>query len=366
MQPEPTGNLWCELRARWSKKGCNKEQKKVVVFSTKPGKEHTIGSAASCTLTVEDRKSEDVHAVISSCVVGGKTGVYLFPKGRVLRRIGIKGQPSRSEILAVGSVFKVGAISLKVTALRANTGEVNEDRFALKKGCETEGVAPSGGVADVEEGEEEERFDESTECFICYLKDGEAEKAAGAGEDLGRRKNPLIRSPCLNPKNGCGVGHVDCFLQYIQKSGKEKCSTCHRPYPSEFVSTAPCLELKVVRHKWEFAWIGKRQFKILFSQADRISVGRSPEAEVILPCDSVQDVHARIELDRTTKQFLLKDNNSPTRTFLQVSRPQELSGQVSSHTPSCADLKIGKTNVTVRITNKKPKKRTSRFKIPFL
>ena len=350
----------CEIEARTRPRTPSEEEVVTKVkLEVTPGAELSIGQSDSCSVTLTDGRCEKVHAVVGCRSVGGRQGVYLVPKARTHSLVGKRQRGGGKRVLRVGSVFKVGAISMKVTNLCTSISEAFD---TVTHADTTTGSVSSGSCTGAEESEESCQLDSEAVCYICFLREGQSpvkpecdkDVRNSPGEERGAKKtilqrNPLLCSPCGNRKKGCGHVHLRCLLKWIEKSGKEKCM-CGATFPPHFISAPPCLELKVVRHRWPYSFMGKRLFRLSFLQTDKVGVGKMSSAEVLLPEKTVDDIHAWIKFDRERKQFFLEDNDSSSGTYIQVSEPQCLLPNDSVDTP--LDFMVGRTTLSMKLLPK--------------
>ena len=159
--------------------------------------------------------------------------------------------------------------------------------------------------------------------------------------------NPLIRNPCGKCSGSSRYVHLQCILTWIKSSGSGHCSICNGALPEHFASPPPNLELKVVRHRRGHAWVGTRRFRLSFVDKESSTIGRDAESDVRLSDRSVCGVHARITWDKEEKRFLIQDCASVTGTYVQ------LMGQMELPMDEATYVKIGRTTLSVRLTQKK-------------
>ena len=236
---------------------------------------------------------DDRCAPLNARLVAGGNGesVILVPEARLYRLIGMGMKPKNMlQPMSMGTVIKVGSVSLEVTALCADDGENFVQRFVgeLKKPASSavQGVGrellgsrqtESDAGVNVESNEDDEdehddrealQEDETPVCYICWggaddpvpteelnavRKKGERRSAADkrtnqTGGLSDKNPNPLIINPCGKCSGSSRYVHLQCMLTWIKSSGSGHCSICNGALPQHFSSPPPNLELKVVRY----------------------------------------------------------------------------------------------------------------------
>mmetsp|Transcript_9408 Transcript_9408/g.11280 ORF Transcript_9408/g.11280 Transcript_9408/m.11280 type:complete len:601 (+) Transcript_9408:197-1999(+) len=214
-----------------------------------------------------------------------------------------------------------------------------------------------GGIEhDVEEHEEVNDGDGSNVSELEKKEGSDTEIAGSAITDKAAEKlNPMIKNPC-GQCSGCSkYVHLQCLLTWIKKSGSGHCTICNGVLPPHFASSPPNMELKIVRHRRGHSWVGTRRFRLSFADSSTRFIGNSSRADVRLPDRSVNELHAVIKYDRSKKQFFIADNHSKGGTFLQINEPMKLLQMpVSCGTNPLCEFKIGRTNLSVKFSQKRP------------
>lgn len=399
------GQLWVFIKAKTRQHNSNRITRKNVWFEAKSNEVMTVGRNEDCTLMLEDDRCAPINARIFAT---SNETVVLAADARMYRLIGMGFKPRSSVVqLAVGMVIKVGSVSLEVTSLCTKEGDNFLERFEseltsqaaihpkkknqsakLIEGGGGDGHTPVGsldtaralsterdsmggdGVTDQSEDEEDvvEAADEKdcpAVCYICWggpddpvgqdelsqvRRKGErrapAERAGGAA-DSKDDPNPLIRNPCGKCSGSSRYVHLQCILTWIKSSGSGHCSICNGALPEHFASPPPNLELKVVRHRRGHSWVGTRRFRLSFADKPTATIGRDAEADVRLSDRSVCAVHARISFEKEEKRFTIQDCASVAGTYVQ------LMGQMELPLDEATYVKIGRTTLSVRLTQRR-------------
>jgi len=279
-------------------------------------------------------------------------------------------------------VIKVGSVSLEVTSLCTKEGDNFLERFeselaahTKKKPALSDGQTEPrmstdreslGDVTDQSEDEEdvEEDKDSPAVCYICWggpddpvgmdelnavRKKGEKKHNGTKSGDEEKRAdpNPLIRNPCGKCSGSSRYVHLQCILTWIKSSGSGHCSICNGALPQHFSSPPPNIELKVVRHRRGHSWVGTRRFRLSFVDKPTAVIGRDADADVRLSDRSVCGLHARITFEKEEKRFVIQDCASMTGTYVQLVGQMELPPDEATY------LKIGRTTLSVRLTQRR-------------
>jgi hypothetical protein len=372
--------LWCFVKAKTRMHNSNKITRKSAWFESKPGAQLTIGRKEGCDLILDDDRCAAVNARL---VPGGQGEVVLVADARMYRLIGMGMKPKNMAVpMQIGTVIKVGSVSLEVTAMCTDDGENFVQRFVgeLKpkphsvhgqrenESRQTESNEDEGEDEDDEHPAPAVEDDETPVCYICWggaddpvaaeelnavRKRGERRSAAdkraqgGAGVAVEKNPNPLIRNPCGKCSGSSRYVHLQCMLTWIRSSGSGHCSICNGTLPQHFSSPPPNLELKVVRHRRGQSWTGTRRFRISFSDKQIALIGRDSESDVRLSDRSVCATHAQITFDKDTKQFFIQDHASLSGTFILLTGQLELPADEPTY------VKIGRTTLSMRISSRR-------------
>ena len=383
--------LWCLIKSKTRQHNSWKEVKKSFWYEAREGKSFTIGRDSNCDLQLEDDRCSPLNAKIETRTTENGWGVFLNPYSRMYRLVGMQGKPSTQYVVSIGSVIKVGSISLEVTDMCTDETDDFAERFAVEIGSSSNGRNGSASSSstswesDKEKEEEQPNVEDSSVmdssnveesdgkdnqsnqepekkqdvelsdeamCYICW---------GGVDEDNDEEKkkvknNPMIRNPC-GTCSGCSqYVHLQCLLTWISKSGSGHCSICNGVLPSHFASPPPNIELKIVRHRRGHSWVGTRRFRLSFAESDRVYIGKDSSANVRLPDRSVSSFHACVQFKRDTKEFVVMDNHSLSGTFVQIANPLELR-PISTSSPSSSssssgptEFKIGRTSLSIKVS----------------
>jgi len=387
---------WCLVKAKTRQHNSTRVAKKMIWFEAKPGAVFKIGSAkkddkktaTDNDLKLDDDRCKELNAQLRTAMVDGKAaGIALEPMERMYRLIGSGSKRNMGPAeIGIGSVIKVGSVSLEVIDLSTDESEDFVERFRVEideskasrhvhrhgpskrhedsVALESDGSNELPGEEDDEAGASDDiRSEEDAEkdddldkmCYICWgdadadlVEDQEEDDTlpSRVAEPLGR-ENPLIRNPCGRCVGSSQYVHLNCLLQWITSSGSGNCSICGTALPSHFSSPPPSLELKVIRHRRNAPWSGVRRFRISFAERGFAVIGRDSSADVRLGDRSVGAQHAKISFDRDTRQFFVSDMNSLGGTFLQLKDPLSLEPEESVY------AKIGRTLITLRATHRR-------------
>lgn len=379
--------LWCFVKTKTRLHNSNRVIKKNVWFEAKPNSILTIGRREDCDLHLDDDRCAALNARLMA--MGGES-VMLVADARMYRMIGMGFKPKSTLVpLQVGSVIKVGSVSLEVTWLCTKEvdnlverfeSELRSSEFRTTKrigggdssspakhlaGLAKDGTDSLGGTDVSDDEEDVEEDNEPAVCYICWggaddpaaqeeldairrrcEKRSTAEKRA-ASSDGKQDPNPLIRNPCGKCSGSSRYVHLQCILTWIKTSGSGHCSICRGNLPQHFSSPPPNIELKVVRHRRGHSWVGTRRFRMSFVDKSSITIGRNADAEVRLPDRSVCGVHARITFDSEKKQFFIQDCASMTGTFVQ------LVGQMELPTDEATYVKVGRSTLSIRLSRRR-------------
>jgi hypothetical protein len=121
-------NLWCIVKAKTRQHNSTRIITQKVWFEGKPNATLSIGRQENCDLRLEDDRCSPVNAKLISSPDGSM--ISLHAEGRMYRLIGIGNKTcNTTTVLTVGSVIKVGSVSLEVTALCTEQGENFMERF---------------------------------------------------------------------------------------------------------------------------------------------------------------------------------------------------------------------------------------------
>jgi len=355
----PAAAVWCFVKAKTRMHNSNKITRKSMWFEAKPGGQLTIGRKDGCDMILDD----DRCAALNARLVSGPNSesVILVPEARLYRLIGMGMKPKNLLLpMTIGTVIKVGSVSLEVTALCADDGENFVQRFVgeLKKKkplVRLSGDAPadSRNTESHEEEDDDDHDDDDQDVLdddetpVCYICWGGADDPVPT-EELNavrtKNPNPLIRNPCGKCSGSSRYVHLQCMLTWIKSSGSGHCSICNGALPQHFSSPPPNLELKVVRHRRGQSWTGTRRFRISFSDKSTALIGRDPDVDVRLSDRSVCGAHAQISFDKDKRQFFVQDHSSLTGTFILLTSQMELPTDEPTY------VKIGRTTLSLRVS----------------
>ena len=369
---------WVFVKAKTRQHNSNRVVRKNIWFEAKPNAELTIGRQ-DCDLILDD----DRCAAVNARLIATNDAVLLIAEARMYRLIGMGFKPRSALVpLSVGMVIKVGSVSLEVTSLCTKEGDNFLERFeselaahTKKKHALSDGQTEPrmstdreslGDVTDQSEDEEdvEEDKDSPAVCYICWggpddpvgmdelnavRKKGEKKHNGTKSGDEEKRAdpNPLIRNPCGKCSGSSRYVHLQCILTWIKSSGSGHCSICNGALPQHFSSPPPNIELKVVRHRRGHSWVGTRRFRLSFVDKPTAVIGRDADADVRLSDRSVCGLHARITFEKEEKRFVIQDCASMTGTYVQLVGQMELPPDEATY------LKIGRTTLSVRLTQRR-------------
>jgi len=383
-------NVWVFVKAKTRLHNSNRTVRKNIWFEAKPNAELKIGRRDDCDLHLDDDRCAALNARLMAM---GTDAVVLVAEARMYRLIGMGFKPRSTTVpLSVGMVIKVGSVSLEVTALCTKEGDNFLERFESElmsqpthhskkktaapsildetRAMSTDRDSLGGEVTDQSEDEEdiEDEKDGPAVCYICWggpddpvgmdelnavrkkgekRAPGEKPKPIEKDKDHKPDPNPLIRNPCGKCSGSSRYVHLQCILTWIKSSGSGHCSICNGALPQHFSSPPPNIELKVVRHRRGHSWVGTRRFRLSFVDKSSAVIGRDADADVRLPDRSVCGLHARITFEKDEKRFVIQDCASITGTYVQ------LIGQMELPTDEPTYVKIGRTTLSVRLTQRR-------------
>jgi len=359
---------WILVKAKTRQHNSTKIIRKVLWFEAKDGSTVKIGRGDSCEMKVEDDRCSKLNAVLES----SNQAVIVNPVSRMYHLVGMgnKRQGGRTKI-QIGSVVKVGSVSLEVTDMCTEETDDFAQRFAAeikldpvekttleRSNDSTGGSNESDGSEDnLGSGHETELelensllvTGEDVDDDMCYICWGGVETTNSDKEEMNTEasNNPLIQNPCGKCSGSSKYVHLNCLLTWIKSSGSGHCSICNGALPQHFSSPPPNIELKVVRHRRGQSWVGTRRYRLSFAERNYALIGRDSEADVRLGDRSVGSVHAKITYDKATSEFYLSDCSSLGGTFVQVK------GTVPLVPDDPLYFKMGRTLLSMRMTHRK-------------
>jgi len=373
-------SYWCLVKAKTRQHNSTKVSRRVVWFEAKQGSTFSVGRTQGCDLRLDDDRCASLNAVLEPVFTENSMGIMLNPKARMYQLVGMGTKKNVNDsIVSIGSVIKIGSVSLEVTDMCTSEGDDFVERFAVEISTSpnrAQVASNDSKVLSSEEGNNEAESEGSMEntveetpsddartdvngeqstqeedadaiCYICWGGACTSPKSHPENEETKPRVNPLIRNPCGKCSGSSRFVHLDCLLTWIKSSGSGHCSICNGALPQHFSSPPPNIELKVVRHRRGQSWVGTRRFRLSFTEREYAVIGRDSDADVRLSDRSVGSIHARITFNRETRQFEVSDCASLGGTFLQVRDPMQLVPETATY------LKIGRTLLSLRMTQRR-------------
>lgn len=383
-------HTWCNIKAKTRLHNSHRVKTRMLWYEAKPESSFVVGRDPASDLRLDDDRcgwsNAKIEPYIDESTGKPSGGVTITPTHRMYQLVGMGGKKNMNETkLEIGTVIKVGSVSLEVTDMCTSESDDFVDRFAVELNSsrrksssrnldegsrkQSEGAESSGsneaeselsleGVNLDEKNDDEEASEEVEDigdnevaederiCFICWGGVDGAEVATSVGQEADEA-NPLINNPCGKCSGSSRYVHLHCLLSWIKSSGSGHCSVCNNALPQHFSSPPPNIEFKVVRHRRGQQWVGTRRFRLSFKERDVQIIGREMDADVKLSDRSVGTRHAKVVFDRETRTFLISDCSSLGGTYILVKNPLQLSPESATY------LKIGRTLLLIRLTQRK-------------
>ncbi|GBG29420.1 E3 ubiquitin-protein ligase MARCH11 [Hondaea fermentalgiana] len=147
----PRGSHWhVIIKARTRLHNSQRVARKILYYDGKPGSSFSVGRSQSCDLRLDDDRCAALNALIHPVDEGGVSGIRLQPRARMYELVGPSRRNSSEAVIQVGSVIKVGSVSLEVTDLCTKESDDFVERFAQEINTSSSGRASirSGDLQD--------------------------------------------------------------------------------------------------------------------------------------------------------------------------------------------------------------------------
>jgi len=139
--PRGNHNHWhVVIKARTRLHSSSRVTRKVLYYDAKPGSTFTVGRAPAssstrgghCDLLLDDDRCAELNAIIAPININGISGIRLTPKARMYELVEPARRGASETTIQVGSVIKVGSVSLEVINMCTNENDDFVERFAVE------------------------------------------------------------------------------------------------------------------------------------------------------------------------------------------------------------------------------------------
>jgi hypothetical protein len=133
ISPKISPPLYCFIKAKTRIHNSNKVVRRSAWYEAKQGSSMLIGRGEVCNLKLDDDRCALVNARLAPSTNVIPPAVVLTPEARTYRLVGMGlKRHADSNVIALGSVIKVGSVSLEVTGLCTDENDDFAERFGVE------------------------------------------------------------------------------------------------------------------------------------------------------------------------------------------------------------------------------------------